>query len=67
MLQYASEYSNQVHQLTIAVSRHFFVTREGVVKRQKRPFNITLENCQKTGKTHIVNVCVPSTTSSIPA
>lgn len=58
MLQYESDYSNQVHQLTIAVSRHFFVTREGVVKWQMKPFDITLENCQKTGKTHIVNYII---------
>ena len=58
MLQYESKHSNQVHQLTISVSRHFYVTKEGIVKRQKKAFDITLDNCQKSGKTHLVNYII---------
>jgi hypothetical protein len=51
---YSTEFSNQVHQLTIAVSKHYWVTNEHVVKYQIKPMEMRLINVSRSQKTHLV-------------
>jgi hypothetical protein len=41
--EYASNYSNEVHQLIVSVSRHYFITRQGFLKHQKKPLEVNLK------------------------
>lgn len=54
---YKTDYSNHVHQLIVSVSRHYYVTREGKYKYQKKPFEVQLENLTSP-KTHIVHYLI---------
>ena len=36
MNRYQSNYSNEVHQLIVTPSKHFFVARNGILKYQKK-------------------------------
>jgi hypothetical protein len=58
MKRYQTNHSNEVHQLIVTPSKHFFVTRNGVLKYQKKPFEIKLENCQDFKKTHIIHYII---------
>ena len=55
--RYHSNYSNHVHQLVISVSRHCYVTSQGKFKRQKKPFDVSLEKLN-TIKQHIVHFLI---------
>lgn len=58
MLRYYTEYSNQVHQLNISLSKHFYCLKDGQVKYQEKPFDINWINFAKTGKTHLVHYII---------
>lgn len=56
MLQrYETSQSNEVHQLMVAVSRHFYVTAAGKFQRQKKAFEIRLDKSESFTKRHIVH------------
>ncbi len=42
MHRYRSDYSNQVHQLVVSMSRHYYVTKQGKYQYQKKPFEVQL-------------------------
>lgn len=52
--QYRTDYPNQVHQLSVAVSKHYYLGADGLLKFQKKAFDIKLSNADKTGKDHIL-------------
>lgn len=56
MYRYQSDYSNQVHQLMVSVSRHFFITRAGKYQYQKKPFNVELAT--RSAKRHAVHYLI---------
>jgi len=58
MKRYQSRRSNEVHQLIVTPSKHFYVTRKGVLKYQKKPFEIKLEGCENQKKTHIIHYLI---------
>lgn len=58
MLRYVSEYSNQVHQLLVSVSRHLWVTRDGRIQYQRKAFEVSLEKLPGAPKRHIVHYLV---------
>ncbi len=58
ILTYRTEYPNQVHQLTVSVSKHYFVTKDGILKFQHKPMEVQLEKIRGSDKTHIVHYVV---------
>lgn len=55
MRQYATEYSNQVHQLAVSVSRHYFATKDGRLKYQNKPIDVHLHNVSASERNHVVH------------
>lgn len=55
MKSYKSLYPNHAHQLTLSVSKHYWVTKTGVVKYQSKPFEIDLEKLDSSSKIHLVH------------
>lgn len=58
MLRYRSEYPNQVHQLTVSASKHYFVTKDGRLKYQHKPMEVRLESVKDSDRTHLVHYIV---------
>lgn len=52
--QYRTDYPNQVHQLSVAVSKHYYLGADGLLKYQKKAFDVKLSNADKTGKDHLI-------------
>jgi len=46
--------SNQTHQLMVTVSRHFYISKKGILTYQEKPFAITLSNYQNSKKELLV-------------
>lgn len=55
---YSTEYSNEVHQLTISVSRHYWVTKDGVVAYQKKPMDVTLRCVGSSTRNHLIHYVI---------
>jgi hypothetical protein len=53
--RYQSNYSNEVHQLIVSPSKHYYVTNSGIFKYQKKPFEIKLENIEQAKKIHTIH------------
>jgi hypothetical protein len=53
--RYRSNYSNEVHQLIVSPSKHYYVTGRGAFKYQKKPFELTLENIDQAEKVHVLH------------
>jgi len=49
-----TEYSNQLHQLLVSVSKHLYFGKDGHVKYQKKPLDVNIKNCHKSRKEHLV-------------
>jgi tetratricopeptide (TPR) repeat protein len=47
-------YSNQMHQLLISVSRHFYLQKNGLFKYQEKPLQVSMANIGKSKKDHLV-------------
>jgi len=47
-------FSNQTHQLMVTVSRHFFISKKGILTYQEKPFAATLNNYQSSKKELLV-------------
>jgi hypothetical protein len=56
--RYKTDYSNHVHQLLVTPSKHFYVTRKGTLKYQKKAFELKLGKDPDDGKTHILHYIV---------
>jgi hypothetical protein len=58
MLNYRTEYPNQVHQLTISVSRHYYVTKDRRLKYQQKDMDVSLEVVHDADRTHIIHYII---------
>ena len=54
MAQVESHYANEVHQLTITVSQHFWVSRDQIVKYQKKELGQNLRGVARSAKNHVL-------------
>lgn len=54
MQQYRTENANDVHQLGVSVSRHFYAGKDGLLKYQKKPFEVTLANYRDAPRQHLM-------------
>ncbi|HOV79678.1 MAG TPA: hypothetical protein PK728_06175 [Bacillota bacterium] len=52
--RYITEHSNQLHQLLVSVSRHFYVQKNGMLKYQEKPVEVNIKNYTKSKKEHLV-------------
>lgn len=55
---YRSDYSNQVHQVVISASKHFFIKKDGGLSWQKKPFEVTLAKAPTQLRRHIVHYLI---------
>ncbi|NLY75052.1 MAG: tetratricopeptide repeat protein [Firmicutes bacterium] len=51
---YITEHSNQLHQLLVSVSRHFYVKKDGFLAYQEKPVEVDLKRLSKTQKELLV-------------
>lgn len=58
MKSYRTVYPNQVHQLSVAVSKHYWVTQGGVLKFQQKPMEVGLDKLQEASRRHLVHYLV---------
>lgn len=58
MNRYKSDYPNQVHQLVITVSKHFYVKKDGMLGWQKKAFDVSLNNQAKSNRNHLVHCLI---------
>lgn len=56
--QYRSDYSNQIPQFIVSISRHLHVTAGGKLKYQKKPFDARLGKQATFTRRHVVNFLI---------
>jgi hypothetical protein len=54
MQRYRTDYPNQVHLLSVSVSKHWWISKDGTLKYQKKPFEVSLTSVNSSSKTHVV-------------
>lgn len=52
---YRTEYPNHAHQLSVSVSKHYYLTKSGILKYQKKKQEINLDNINNSERIHIVH------------
>ena len=55
---YKSEYPNQVHQLSVSVSKHIYVTGAGKLKFQKKKFELDLASVRAADRVHVLHYLI---------
>lgn len=58
MKRYQTDFSNEVHQLIVSPSKHFYVAKDRTLKYQKKPFEVNLNNITNSKKTHVVHFLI---------
>ncbi|MCE5319171.1 MAG: hypothetical protein LLG04_17640 [Parachlamydia sp.] len=51
---YRTEYANQVHQLNVSVSKHYYVTKTGLLKYQIKKQEVNLDKLTTSERLHII-------------
>jgi tetratricopeptide (TPR) repeat protein len=51
---YLTEHSNQLHQLLVSVSRHFYIKKDGFLTYQEKSMEVNLKSLGKSKKEHLV-------------
>ena len=54
IVQYRSLHPNHVHQLMVTVSKHYYVSKDGLLKYQKKPFEIKLSDVKAEKRSHLL-------------
>lgn len=49
-----TEYSNELHQLLVSVSKHLYFGSDGYARYQNKPMDVNIRNCHKSNKEHLV-------------
>lgn len=52
--RYITEYSNQLHQLLISVSKHYYFGSDGYLKYQHKPMEVNLKSAVKSRREHLL-------------
>ena len=58
MNSYQTNYSNEVHQLIVSPSKHYYVTKKGTLKYQKKPFEVNLKNVKSSNINHVIHFLI---------
>lgn len=54
MISYRSEHPNHVHQLVASVSKHYYATKDGYLKYQQKPVEISLAAVAEQTRSHLI-------------
>jgi hypothetical protein len=54
MISYRTNHANHVHQLAVSVSKHYYASKDGLLKYQRKPMEITLEDIAKQQRRHMI-------------
>lgn len=65
MQSYKSLHPNHVHQLTVSVSKHYWVTKEGVFKYQAKPLEVSLDRIDDSKKIHLIHYVIRDHTTGV--
>jgi hypothetical protein len=57
-VHYQTNYSIEVHQLIICISKHLYVTKSGPIKYQQKSFDVSLAKVDKAEKEHLVHYLI---------
>jgi len=57
-VSYQSDYGNQVHQLIVSVSKHFYIKKDGHIYYQKKALEIDLIRLDKSKINHVVHYLI---------
>lgn len=55
---YRTDYPNQVHQLNVSVSKHYYFTKAGLLKYQIKKQEMTLDKLTSSDRSHIVHFVI---------
>jgi len=58
MQSYRSLHPNHVHQLTVCVSKHYWVNKTGILKYQLKPFELSLQAVKLAEKIHLIHYVI---------
>jgi len=58
MQTYRSLYPNHTHQLTVSVSKHYWITNEGILKYQHKKMEVSLDKITRSKKNHLIHYIV---------
>lgn len=58
IVKYRTDYANEVHQLVVSVSRHLWIGKDGAIRYQKKPFEISLAKLGSSTRRHVVHYLV---------
>ena len=54
VLSYRSDHPNHAHQLVISASKHYYASNDGILKYQKKPFEVPLQEVPNAKRRHMV-------------
>jgi len=49
-----SNYSNELHQLLVSVSRHLYIKEDGLIGYREKPFNVNIKNYHRSPAEHLL-------------
>lgn len=55
MQEYRTLYPNHAHQLTVSVSKHYWITNDGILKYQNKKMEVTLDKVGHSPKNHLIH------------
>jgi hypothetical protein len=58
MQRYRSLHPNHVHQLTVSVSKHYWLTNDGILKFQHKKMEVPLDKVDASKKTHLIHYII---------
>ena len=65
MKSYQTEYPNQVHQLSVSVSKNYYVTKSGILKYQKKKMEANLNTLESSKKINLIHYLIRDHASGI--
>ena len=63
---YKSDYPNQVHQLSIPISQHQHLLKDGSIVWQKKPFDVKRPDFKNSTKRHLISFVITLATVLMP-
>ncbi len=58
MRSYRSDYPNHLHQLNVCISKHYYATRDGLLKYQKKAMDVSLAKSSLADRRHMLVYCI---------
>ncbi|OUR73756.1 hypothetical protein A9Q78_02695 [Methylophaga sp. 41_12_T18] len=58
MQSYRSLHPNHVHQLTVSVSKHYWITGEGILKYRHKKMEVALDKVESSKRNHLIHYII---------